>query len=64
MRTDKLTEAEGHYREAEELYRRIHADLGLANVLQSVGDMMQKTENYEKASRKYGSSYYAIFENA
>ena len=53
MRTSKLGEAEGHYREAEELYRRIHLDIGLANVLRAMGNLWQKKEDYNKAINTY-----------
>ncbi len=53
MRTDKLSEAEGHYREAKEVYRRIHADLGLANVLQAQGDLATRTDKLSEAEGHY-----------
>ena len=53
MRTDKLEEAEAHYREAENLYRRIQDDLGLANVLKAMGDLERRTAKLEKAEAHY-----------
>ena len=56
MRTAKLEEAEGHYREAEGVYRRIHEDLGLANVLKAMGDLMQDKGKYCEAVDIYRSA--------
>ena len=48
-RTAKLEKAEAHYWEAENLYRRIQDDLGLANVLQMMGDILQSKKDYKAA---------------
>lgn len=42
MREDSLEDAEEHYREAENIYRHIHAELGLANVLQAIGHILRE----------------------
>ena len=53
MRTDKLGEAEKHYREAENMYRRIHDEQGLANVLKSMGDLERRRAKLEEAEKHY-----------
>ena len=57
MRTDKLEEAEKHYKEAESVYRRIHADLGLANALQAMGDLEQRKESFSQAIVLYEDAF-------
>ena len=52
-RTDKLSEAESHYKEAESVYRRIQDDLGLANVLQAMGDLERRTDKLSEAESHY-----------
>ncbi len=51
-RTAKLEEAEEHYREAEVLYKRIHADLGLANVLKAMGELDVRGARVDEAGRR------------
>ena len=51
--TDKLEEAEEHYRNAEEIYRRIQDNLGLANVLLAMGDLYMRTDKLEEAEGYY-----------
>ena len=53
MRTDKLEEAEGHYREAEELYRSTQDNEGLSEVLKSMGDLKKCTANLREAEKYY-----------
>ena len=47
---DKATDA---YDEAEKLFRAVHDDLGLANVLRSRGDLLSLTGEPEKAMTAY-----------
>ena len=53
MRTDKLEDAEKHYCEAEEVYRRIQDDLGLSNVLLAMGDLEMRIDKLEEAGKYY-----------
>ena len=53
MRTADLDGAAALYVEAEGLYRRVGDDLGLANVLQSRGDLMQEKRDYSNAIDTY-----------
>ena len=48
-----MEEAESQYKEAEELYRKEKADLGLANTLQSRGDLLKAAGNTDEAAAKY-----------
>ena len=53
---DDLEGAERKYGEAEPLYRKIHDDLGLANVLKLQGDLAMRVDDLEGAERKYGEA--------
>ena len=48
-----MDEAEEKYEEAEELYRKEKAALGLANTLQSRGDLLKAVGNMDEAADKY-----------
>ena len=48
--TDKLDKATDAYDEAEKLFRAVHDDLGLANVLRSRGDLLRITGKPDEAT--------------
>ena len=52
-RLGKVGEAEAQYKEAEELYRKEKADLGLANTLRSRGDLLSRLGKVEEAEAQY-----------
>ena len=49
----RISEAEDHYQEAQDLYRSERYNLGLANVLQSLGDLYYSNKDYSKAKYFY-----------
>ena len=53
MRTDKLKEAEDHYREVETVYRSINNNPGLANLLETMGNLKIHTDELAEAERNY-----------
>ena len=52
-RLGQIDEARAHYDEAIQLYQQEQAKLGLANVLQSQGDLLLSTSDYEGALKTY-----------
>ncbi len=53
LRRNQLDQAEGHYQEAQRLYRTIDASLGLANTLKARGDLAVRRAQLDEAEEHY-----------